>query len=64
MMAGGDLSFLQTLLGHKTAAMVQRCAHLDHKHLQFQVERRAASRPNALSSTAVENWPIVMGTPE
>jgi integrase len=45
MEAGGDLFTLQKLLGHKTAAMVQRYAHLSDAHLRAEVERVAKWQP-------------------
>jgi integrase len=39
VMAGVDLYTVQTLLGHKSAAMVQRYAHLSPEHLRKAVEK-------------------------
>ncbi len=43
VMAGVDLYTVQTLLGHKSAAMVQRYAHLSPEHLRKAVEKLVTS---------------------
>ncbi len=52
MMAGGNLYSLQILMGHKTAAMVQRYAHLSREHLRAEVERLVAPGPRPWTASA------------
>lgn len=50
VMRAVDLYTVQTLLGHRTAAMVQRYAHLSPEHLRKAVERLTPPQGSAVSS--------------
>lgn len=52
MQRGGNLYSLQILLGHKTAAMVQRYAHLSPSYLRAEVERLVAPGPKPWHTAA------------
>ena len=61
MMAGGELYALQNILGHKSAAMTQRYAHLSPAYKRAMVERmeqiwaKPASPPAEMPTTVPEN---------
>jgi integrase len=60
MMAGGELYALQNILGHKSAAMTQRYAHLSPAYKRKMVDRmeqiwaKPASRPAEMPITVPE----------
>ena len=54
VMAGVDLYTVQILLGHKSAAMVQRYAHLSPDHLRKAVEKLVAL-PSSTPSVSDQN---------
>ena len=60
VMAGVDLYTVQTLLGHKSAAMVQRYAHLSPEHLRKAVEKLVTPASPRVSSIEEKSVPVLV----